>query len=90
MLCVNMDGRAVWGRIDACLCMAESLCCSPGTTTTLLIGYTQYKMLLVLKKVYLWLPVVRDDQLQKGTRKLCKAATVLCLDCGHYAAAHSY
>ena len=30
----------VWERMDTCLCMAESLCCSPGTTPTLLIGYT--------------------------------------------------
>ena len=25
-------------RKDTCICMAESLCCSPKTTTTLLIG----------------------------------------------------
>ena len=31
---------AVWGRMDTCICMTESLCCSPETTTTLLIGYT--------------------------------------------------
>ena len=28
-----------WGRVDTCLCMAESLCCSPETVTILLIGY---------------------------------------------------
>ena len=26
------------GRMDTCMCMAESLCCSPETITTLLIG----------------------------------------------------
>ena len=26
--------------MDTCICMAESLCSSPDTTTTLLIGYT--------------------------------------------------
>ena len=30
----------VWGRMDTCVRMAESLCCSPETVTTLLIGYT--------------------------------------------------
>ena len=29
-----------WGKMDTCLPMAESLHCSPETTTTLLIGYT--------------------------------------------------
>ena len=28
------------GRMDTCICMAESLCCPPETTTTLLISYT--------------------------------------------------
>ena len=40
-LCASLDGRGVWGRMDACLCMAGSLCCSPGTITTLLIGYVK-------------------------------------------------
>ena len=41
MLCASLDGRGVWGRMDTCICvcMAESLRCSP-ETTTLLIGYT--------------------------------------------------
>ena len=62
--------------MDTCLCMAESLCCSPGTTTTLLIGYTPIQNVfgVFFLKRYLWLPVVREDQLQKGSRKLCKSA----------------
>ena len=28
-----------WGRMDTCICVAESLPCLPGTTTILLIGY---------------------------------------------------
>ena len=28
------------GKLDSCICMVESLCCSPETITTLLIGYT--------------------------------------------------
>ena len=39
MLCASLDGRGVWGRMDTCMCMAESLCSSPETITTLLIGY---------------------------------------------------
>ena len=35
-------GEWGWGGMDACInmCMAESLPCSPGTVTTLLISYT--------------------------------------------------
>ena len=33
-------GGGVWGRMDTCVCMAESLRCSPETITTLLVGYT--------------------------------------------------
>ena len=40
MLCGSLDGRGVWGRKDTRICMVESLCCAPETTTTLLIGYT--------------------------------------------------
>ena len=37
--CASQDGRRVWGRMNTCICMAESLCCSPETTTMLLIRY---------------------------------------------------
>ena len=40
VLCGNLDGRGVWERMDACICMAESLCCAPETITTLLVGST--------------------------------------------------
>ena len=39
MLCGSLDGWGVWGRIDTCICMAESHCCAPETITTLLIDY---------------------------------------------------
>ena len=29
-----------WGRMDTCICVAESLHCLPETMTALLIGYT--------------------------------------------------
>ena len=39
MFCGSMHGRRVWGRMDTCICMTESLCCLPESITTLLIGY---------------------------------------------------
>ena len=36
MLRGSLDGRGVWGRMDICVCVAESLGCSPKTITTLL------------------------------------------------------
>ena len=39
MLCGSLDGRGVWGRMDACIWMAEPLHCSPETIATLLISY---------------------------------------------------
>lgn len=32
-------GGGELGRMDTCICMAESLCYAPETITTLLIGY---------------------------------------------------
>lgn len=40
MLYGSSDGRGVWGRKDAYICMAEFPCCSPETTTALLIDST--------------------------------------------------
>ena len=40
MLCGSLDGRGVWGKMDTCICMAESLFCPPETITTWLISYT--------------------------------------------------
>ena len=36
--CGGGGGRGVWGRMDTCVCVAESLCCPPETITTLLIS----------------------------------------------------
>ena len=36
----SLDGRGVWGRMDACIWMAESLRCSTEIITTLLIDHT--------------------------------------------------
>ena len=50
MLCSSLDRRGVWGRMDTCICMAESLCPSPETITTLLIGYTPTQNKKFMKK----------------------------------------
>ena len=36
----SLDRRDVWWKLDLYTCMTESLCCSPETVTTLLIGHT--------------------------------------------------
>ena len=48
--CGSPDGRAVWGRTDTCIHMAESLCCSPAITAGLLTGYTPVQN----KKLEVW------------------------------------
>ena len=40
MSCGSLDRREVWGRMDTCICMAESLHCSPEMITALLTCYT--------------------------------------------------
>ena len=40
MLHGSLDGRGVQRRMDTCVCMAGSLCCSPETITKMLICYT--------------------------------------------------
>ena len=50
MSCGNLDGRGVWGRMDTCICMADSLHCSPETITTLLISYTEIQKKKLKKK----------------------------------------
>ena len=45
------------GEMDTSICMAESLCCSPETTTTFLIGSTPIQNVFGVKKIKLqkWL-----------------------------------
>ena len=43
ILNASLDGRGVRGRMDKCICMAESLHCSSETIITLLIGYIPIK-----------------------------------------------
>ena len=39
MLCGNLGRRGFWGRMDACIYMVGSLCCTFETITTLLTSY---------------------------------------------------
>ena len=51
MICGSLGGKGAWGRMDPCICMAESLSCSPETVTTLLIDCTsKQNKKFVLKK----------------------------------------
>ena len=59
MLYGSLDGSGVWGRMDTCICMAESLCYSRKTVTTLLIGYTP----------------IQNKKLKKKKKKVCTKST---------------
>ena len=39
VLCGSLDGRGVWGRMDTCIRMAETLHCSPEAITTLSVNW---------------------------------------------------
>ena len=58
MLGGSLGGRGVWGRMDTCIYMVESLHCSPGTITALLIGYTPIQNKKVKKRdllsLFMW------------------------------------
>ena len=50
MLCDSLDESGVWGRMETHLHMAEYLCCSLETITTLLISYTPIQNKKLKKK----------------------------------------
>ena len=39
----NQSGKRIWKRIDACVCITESLCCTPVTIATFLVNDTKKK-----------------------------------------------
>ena len=57
-LCGSLDWRGVWGRMDTCICMAESLYCLSETITILLISYTPIKIKSFKKERYSLLAIV--------------------------------
>ena len=44
VLCGSLDGREVWGRMDTCIYVAESLCCAPETTQHCYSAILPYKI----------------------------------------------
>ena len=52
MLCGSLDARGVWGRMDTCLCMTESLHCSSETITAVSVNwlYSDAKLKFMGKK----------------------------------------
>ena len=54
MLHGSLDGRGVWERTDTCTCMAESVCCSLETITTLVISYSPLQNKKFFKKNYVF------------------------------------
>ena len=63
MLYSSLDWRGVWGRMDACICMDESLHCSPETITTVIMTITQYKTKSL--KTYIAFPENKGDALSQ-------------------------
>ena len=47
---VTVDGKGLWGRMDTCICMAESLRCSPEMSTILLVDCMPVQNHFVVKK----------------------------------------
>ena len=39
IFCSKVNGKRIWKRINTCVCITESLCCTPETNITLLINY---------------------------------------------------
>ena len=54
----------VWGRMDACVCMAGSLCSLPEAVTTLLIGHTPKENKKLKKKMNFTFDVIREGNLK--------------------------
>ena len=51
MLCGNLNGSGVMGKMDTYVCMAESLHSSPETIITLLIRHTRIQNKIFLKLI---------------------------------------
>ena len=49
VLRASLNGSGLWGRMETCICTAESLHCSP-ETVTLLTGYTPIRNAFGVKK----------------------------------------
>ena len=63
----NVNGKRIWKRVDTCLGITESVCCTPVTSTLLLITYNQYKIKIVKNLA------VIDSGWAECIRNLCSA-----------------
>ena len=74
-LCASLDGRVVWGRMDTCICMAESLPYIFETTATLLISYTPAENVFGVKKIII---LLKNQKRVAPTLQLEKAKMIQC------------
>ena len=61
MLYGSLDGRQVWGRLDTCICVAESLCYSPEIITRLFVTLPNPSTKLKVKKKFFLTKRVKSD-----------------------------
>ena len=52
MLYGSLDKRAIWGRVDTCICMAESFRCAPETSWNSLGQNTGVGSLFFLQEIF--------------------------------------
>ena len=74
MWCGSLDGRGVWGGMDTCIWISESLCCPPETIITLLSAIHQYK--IQRKKKY-WSRFPFPTLWNPGIKPVCLASPAL-------------
>ena len=60
VLCGSLDGRGVWGRMDTCICIAESFRCSPEISQHWYTAIPQYKIKSKKKKIH-WFSLTKDE-----------------------------
>ena len=87
MLCGSQDERGVWGRMVACICVAESLCYSLETITALLSSCTpiqnkkfffiKIQKNLLLKWIKLLNKILTREDLQMASRHVQRCSTSL-------------
>ena len=62
----------VWGRMETCICTAESLHCSSETTTALSIGYTPIQNKNLKKKNKPCLQIQSHSEILKVMTSICR------------------
>ena len=81
MFCSSLDGRGVWGRMDTCICMAESLCCPLEIITmwNYHVAILEYKIrsLWINTWLLLWISATASEP-PLQVMKVCVLVTQLC------------